>query len=82
VVYTGDVPAVGAFGRALVVPEPLAILGWDGRVASPDEIKAGQEQEPRRVSFLVPRDLRGGILVLAGDVDAQYWIENLGIPAI
>jgi hypothetical protein len=80
VVYTGDVPAIGDFGRATVPPEPSTILIWDGRPAGADQVKPGQQQEPRRIVFLVPRDLKAGILVLGGEIEAQYRIEALGQP--
>ena len=80
VVYTGDAPTVGDFGRSLTPPDPAAILIWDGRSAGADRIAAGQSQEPRRLLFVVPRELRNGILVLAGDVEAMYTVAAIPVP--
>jgi hypothetical protein len=80
VVYSGDVPALGDFSRVLVPPEANIMSAWDGRSAGADAVPAGQEQEPRRTIFLVPRELQGGILALAGEVDALYRIEGLPQP--
>jgi len=79
VVYSGDVPAVGDFGRALTVPEPAVLITWDGRAASSDQLGGGQQRD-RPLRFLVPRDLRDGILVLGGDVDALYTVVGLRTP--
>jgi hypothetical protein len=81
IVYTGDVPAIGDFGRATTTPEPIALQLWDGRAAGVDQVKAGQEQEPRKLVFLVPNALRQGTLVLAGDVEATFEVSGLGVPS-
>src|SRR5439155_1734186 len=80
VVYPGDAPTVGDFGRSLTPPDPAAILIWDGRSAGADRIAAGQSQEPRRLLFVVPRELRNGILVLAGDVEVMYTVAAIPVP--
>jgi hypothetical protein len=80
VVYTGDVPAIGDFGRATSPPEANVMGLWDGRPAGADTIAAGQQQEPRQAVFLVPRELQNGILVLGGDVEAFYALDGLGVP--
>jgi hypothetical protein len=80
VAYTGDAPTVGDFGRSLVPPEPSAMLLWDGRSAGADRVAAGQTQEPRRLVFVMPRDVRGGILVLSGDVEAMYRLDDIPLP--
>jgi hypothetical protein len=77
VVYTGDVPATGDFGRALTVPEPGLLIGWDGRAAGSEQIAPGQERVRPPLRFLVPRDLQDGILVVGGDVEALYNIVGL-----
>jgi hypothetical protein len=76
IAYTGDVPALGDFGRATTVPEPSIIGAWDGRSAGPDQVGAGQEQETRRATFQVPAGLPGGLLVLAGEIEAIFRIER------
>jgi hypothetical protein len=81
VVYSGDVPAIGDFGRATIPPEAASMLLWDGRSAGAEQVKAGQEQEPRKLTFLVPNAVQGGILVLAGDVEASFSVDGLGTPA-
>ena len=80
VVYTGDAPTLGDFGRALTAPDPAAILLWDGRSAGADLTPAGQALEPRRATFFVPRTLQTAVLVLAGDVDATFTLANLPSP--
>jgi hypothetical protein len=80
VVYTGDVPAIGNFGRALTPPEPSALLVWDGRSAGTDEIPAGETQDGRRVVFQVPREMQDAVLVLGGDVEAIYNVTGIPIP--
>jgi hypothetical protein len=80
VVYTGDAPTVADFGRALVAPDPAAILLWDGRSAGTDLTPPAQALEPRRATFFVPRNLRNGVLVLAGDVNATYVLNDLPSP--
>ena len=80
VAYTGDAPTVGDFGRSLTAPEPSAILMWDGRSAGADHVPAGHAQEPRRLVFLMPRQVRNGILVLTGDVEAMYRLVELPVP--
>jgi hypothetical protein len=81
IVYTGDVPAIGDFGRATTPPD-AALLGiWDGRPVGAGDIPAGQQQGPRQALFLVPRELQAGILVLGGDVEALYRLDNLSIPS-
>ena len=75
VAYSGDVPALGDFGRATVVPEPTIISAWDGRTAGPDQVGAGQEQETRRATFQVPATLHGGMLVLAGQVEGTFRVD-------
>jgi hypothetical protein len=80
VVYTGDAPTIGDFGRALSAPEPSTMLLWDGRSAGADETPPGQSLEPRRATFVVPRALQQGVLVLAGDVDAIFTVPNLPTP--
>jgi hypothetical protein len=79
VVYSGDVPAVGDFGRALTVPEPAVLITWDGRAAGSDQLGAGQQRD-RPLRFLVPRDLKDGVLVLGGDVDGFYNVVGLRTP--
>jgi hypothetical protein len=81
VVYSGDVPSVGDFGRALTVPDVAALLTWDGRAAGSDQVAAGQERDRPPLRFLVPRDLKDGILVVGGDVEALYSIVGLSTPA-
>jgi hypothetical protein len=78
VVYTGDVPAIGDFARTQGVPEASVISMWDGRPAGADA--AGEGQPTRRLVFFVPRELTGGVLVLAGKVDALYRVEGLTPP--
>jgi hypothetical protein len=80
IVYTGDAPTVADFGRALVAPDPSAILLWDGRSAGTDLTPPSQALEPRRATFFVPRGLRNGMLVLAGDLDAVYALSELPSP--
>jgi hypothetical protein len=80
VVYAGDVPALADFGRATTPPQPAAILLWDGRAAGVDQVQSGQEQEPRKLTFLVPNGLEGGTLVLGGDVEAMFSVAGLGQP--
>jgi hypothetical protein len=80
VVYTGDVPAIGDFGRALTPPEPGALLGWDGRSTGTDEVPAGQTQDARRAVFQVPRDMQDAVLVLGGDVEAMYNVTGIPTP--
>ena len=80
VAYTGDAPTVGDFGRALVAPDPTAILLWDGRSAGTDLTPPAQALEPRRITFFVPRALRSGMLVLAGDIDATFSLSELPSP--
>ncbi len=79
-VYTGDAPTVGDFGRSLTPPDSGAMLIWDGRSAGADRIAAGQAQEPRRLLFVVPRELTSGILVLAGDIEAMYTVAAIPVP--
>jgi hypothetical protein len=81
VVYTGDAPTVGDFGRSLTPPQPSTVLMWDGRSAGADHVAAGQTQEPRRLVFVVPREVRSGILVLTGDVEAMYRVADIPMPA-
>jgi hypothetical protein len=76
VVYTGDAPSIGDFGRSLTAPTPSAMLLWDGRSAG----APGQSAEPRRAAFLVPKALQNGVLVLSGDVDATFTLPNLPSP--
>jgi hypothetical protein len=57
------------------------MLLWDGRSAGADQVKPAQEQEPRKLTFLVPNALQAGSLVLAGAVEASFRIDGLGIPA-
>jgi hypothetical protein len=80
VVYSGDVPAIGDFGRALTVPDPAVLITWDGRAAGSDQIGAGQERDRPPLRFLVPRALQDGILVLGGDVEAFYNVVGLRTP--
>ena len=80
VAYTGDAPTIGDFGRALTPPEPGALLLWDGRSAGADRVPPGQAQEPRRIVFVMPREVRNGILVLAGDVEAMYRLAEIPLP--
>jgi hypothetical protein len=80
VVYTGDAPTIGDFGRSLTPPQPSAILMWDGRSAGADHVAAGQTQEPRRLVFVMPGEVRGGILVLVGDVEAMYRVADIPTP--
>jgi hypothetical protein len=81
IVYTGDVPAIGDFGRATTPPEAGILNIWDGRPVGAGDIPAGQQQSPRQALFLVPRELQAGILVLGGDVEALYRLDNLGVPS-
>jgi hypothetical protein len=81
VAYTGDAPTIGDFGRSLTPPEPGALLMWDGRSAGADHVPAGQTQEPRRIVFSMPREVRNGILVLTGDVEAMYRLADIPSPA-
>ena len=46
-----------------------------------DEDRAGQERDRPPLRFLVPRDLKDGILVVGGDVEALYSIVGLSTPA-
>ena len=78
--YTGDAPTVGDFGRSLTAPEPSALLMWDGRSAGADHVAAGQTQEPRRLVFVMPRQVRNGILVLSGDFEAMYRLVDIPVP--
>ena len=80
VAYTGDAPTVGDFGRSLTAPEPSALLMWDGRSAGADHVAAGQTQEPRRLVFVMPREVRNGILVLSGDFEAMYRLVDIPSP--
>ncbi len=80
VVYSGDVPAIGDFGRALSVPDPAVMITWDGRSAGSDQIGAGQERARPPLRFLVPRDLTDGVLVLGGDVEGFYNVVGLRTP--
>jgi hypothetical protein len=80
IVYTGDVPAIGDFGRATSPPEVGIVSIWDGRAVGADTIPAGQQHGARQASFLVPRELKNAILVLGGDVEALYRLEDLGVP--
>jgi hypothetical protein len=80
VVYSGDVPSIGDFGRALTVPDVAVLINWDGRAAGADQIAAGQERDRPPLRFLVPRDLKDGILVIGGDVEALYSIVGLTTP--
>ena len=80
VAYTGDAPTVGDFGRSLTAPEPSALLMWDGRSAGADHVAAGQTQEPRRLLFVMPREVRNGILVLSGDFEAMYRLVDIPVP--
>jgi len=80
VAYTGDAPTIGDFGRALTPPEPAQLLLWDGRSAGIDLTPAGQALEPRRATFYVPRSLRAAILVLSGDIDATFALDELPSP--
>ncbi len=81
IVYTGDAPSIGDFGRALTPPDPASLLLWDGRAVGPDSTPPGQSLEPRRPTFLVPRALHSAILVLAGDVEATFNLSPLPDPA-
>jgi len=76
IVYTGDAPTIGDFGRSLTAPTPSAMLLWDGRSAG----APGQSSEPRRIAFLVPKLLQNAVLVLSGDVDATFSLSNLPSP--
>jgi hypothetical protein len=78
VVYTGDVPALGNFSRAVAAPDVTAVAVWDGRSAGADQIAAGQEQEPRRAVFTVPSELHTAVLVLGGQVEAAYALAGIG----
>ncbi|HEX8969433.1 MAG TPA: hypothetical protein VF937_16240, partial [Chloroflexota bacterium] len=80
VVYTGDAPTIGDFGRALTPPKAASILLWDGRSAGADQVAPGLAPEPRRAAFLVPRELTGGVLVLSGDVEAMYDLSSIPTP--
>jgi len=80
VVYTGDAPSIGDFGRALTPPDPTAIPLWDGRSAGTDQTPPGQALEPRRATFVVPKTLRGAVLVLAGDAEAAFNITSIPVP--
>ena len=80
VVYTGDAPSIGDLGGSLTAPQPSAILLWDGRLAGSNQIAAGQTQDPRQTTFLVPRDLHNAILVLAGDVDLVFNVTGIPSP--
>jgi hypothetical protein len=80
VVYTGDAPSIGDFGRLLTAPQPAAMLLWDGRSAGSAEAPPGQSPEPRRVVFLVPKALQNAMLVLSGDVEATFSLPNLPSP--
>jgi hypothetical protein len=53
---------------------------WDGRLAGTDPVPAGQSPEPRRATFLVPRELHSGVLVLSGDIDALYSVSSIPDP--
>jgi hypothetical protein len=80
VAYTGDAPTIGDFGRSLTPPEPSALLMWDGRSAGADHVPPGQTREPRRIVFVMPREVRNGILVLTGDVEAMYRLADIPSP--
>jgi hypothetical protein len=80
VVYTGDAPSIGDFGRSLTPPDPTAIPLWDGRSAGTDQTPAGQALEPRRAAFVVPKALRNAVLVLAGDADAVFNVSSIPVP--
>jgi hypothetical protein len=80
VVYTGDAPTIGDFGRALTPPAASAILLWDGRSAGGDLTPPSQALEPRRATFVVPRSLRTAMLVLSGDIDATFSLTELPSP--
>jgi hypothetical protein len=54
---------------------------WDGRSAGADHVPPGQTQEPRRIVFVMPREVRNGILVLTGDVEAMYRLADIPSPA-
>jgi hypothetical protein len=79
-VYTGDAPTIGDLGRSLTAPDVSTLWLWDGRLAGTDPVPAGQSSEPRRATFLVPRELRNGMLVLTGDVDATYKVSDIPVP--
>ena len=70
----------GDFGRSLTAPEPSALLMWDGRSAGADHVAAGQTQEPRRLVFVMPREVRNGLLVLSGDFEAMYRLVDIPVP--
>ena len=76
VVYSGDVPAIGDFGRALAAPEPNIMAAWDGRSAGPDAVAPGQEQDSQHAVFQVPKTLTGGYLALAGEIEALWRLDN------
>jgi hypothetical protein len=80
VVYTGDAPSIGDFGGSLTPPPPSAILIWDGRFAGSDLTAASRSLEPRQTTFLVPRDLHSGVLVLAGDVEMMFNVTGIPTP--
>jgi hypothetical protein len=80
VVYTGDAPTIGDFGRSLGPPQQAALMLWDGRSAGIDQVSAGQLREPRRATFLVPRELTNAILTLSGDIDAIYSLTAIPAP--
>jgi hypothetical protein len=81
VAYTGDAPTIGDFGRSLTPPEPGALLMWDGRSAGADHVPPGQTQEPRRIVFVMPREVRSGVLALTGDLEAMYRLTDIPSPA-
>jgi hypothetical protein len=80
VVYTGDAPTIGDFGRSVGAPDPGALLLWDGRSVGTDQVSAGQLREPRRATFLVPRELSTAVLVLSGDVEATFSVTGIPSP--
>ena len=79
-VYTGDAPIVGELGRSIAAPAAASLWLWDGRLAGTDAIAPGASAEPRRATFLVPRELTSAVLVLAGDVDALFSVSPIPVP--
>jgi hypothetical protein len=53
---------------------------WDGRSVGTDQVSAGQLREPRRATFLVPRELSTAVLVLSGDVEATFNVTGIPSP--
>lgn len=80
VVYTGDAPTIGDFGRALTPPDPASVMLWDGRSLGSDPTPPGQALEPRKATFLVPKGLTHAVLVLAGDVEAMFDVGAIPLP--